>query len=47
VATWAVPPRWFAGGIGFVRPGGRIAVFGLDGGLAAVYDRRGNEVELG
>jgi hypothetical protein len=47
VATWAVPPRWFAGGIGFVRPGGRIAVFGLDGGLAAVYDRRGNDVELG
>jgi hypothetical protein len=46
VATWAVPPRWFAGGLAFVRPGGHIAVFGLDGGLAAVYDRRGNQVGL-
>ena len=44
VATWEVPPRWFAGGIGFVRPGGRIALFALDGSLAAVYDRQGNEV---
>jgi hypothetical protein len=44
VATWEVPPRSFAGGIGFVRPGGRIALFALDGSLAAVYDRRGNEV---
>jgi len=46
VATWSVPPRWFAGGIGFVRPGGRIAVFTRNGDLAAVYDRRGNEVGL-
>ena len=44
VATWEVPPRAFAGGIGFVRPGGRIALFALDGSLAVVYDRRGNEV---
>ena len=44
VATWEVPPRWFAGGIGFVQPGGRIALFGIDGGLAAVYDRQGNQV---
>lgn len=44
VATWEVPPRWFAGGIGFVQPGGRIALFGIDGGLAAVYDRQGNRV---
>lgn len=44
VATWEVPPRWFAGGIGFVKPGGRIALFALDGSLAAVYDRQGKEV---
>lgn len=44
VATWEVPPRSFAGGIGFVRPGGRIALFAIDDSLAAVYDRRGNEV---
>ncbi len=46
VATWAVPPRAFAGGLGFLRPGGLIALFAQDGGLAAVYDRRGNEVSL-
>jgi hypothetical protein len=46
-AAWPVAPRQFAGGLGFVSPDDRLALFGADGSITAVYPLDGMPAELG